>query len=266
MNHELYIERLDQYATGSMTDPERAAFEVELQENPELREALALYRESEAVIEQSIENNLRLQFQSWAEEDRATQPVATGKPEAKVISLRTVVTRWAVAASVLLVAGFFYLYQSSQSLSDPALFAANYVAPEDGPLRGDTAPEDPISQGAEAFTNKNYAVARTFFNQIPATDAPYAEAQYYLGHIALLQQQYDEAIAAFDKAIQAKDTRITEKAEWNMVLTYVAAGRTEDPGFKTLLTKLAGDVNHSYYEPAKALEGKLGSFGRRFVG
>lgn len=266
MNHELYIERLDQYATGSMSDPERAAFELELKENPELREALALYRESEAVIEQSIENNLRQQFQSWAAADHTTQPIATGKPEAKVISLRTVVTRWAVAASVLLVAGFFYLYQSSQNLSDQSLFAANYEAPEDGPVRGDAAPVDPISQGAEAFNNKNYAVARTFFNQIPATDAPYAEAQYYLGHIALQQQQYDDAITAFEKTVQANDTRFTDKAQWNLVLTYLAANRTEDAGFKALLATLAGDVNHSYYEQAKALEGKLGSFGRRFVG
>ncbi|MDZ4705903.1 MAG: hypothetical protein SH848_18395 [Saprospiraceae bacterium] len=265
MNHELYVERLDQYAAGSMTDPERAAFEVELQENPELREALALYRESEAVIEQSIENNLRLQFQSWAEEDRTAQPVATGRPEGKVISLRTVVTRWAVAASVLLVAGFFFLYQNSQSLSDTALYAANYEVPDGSLLRGDTASEDPISQGAEAFSNKNYAVARTFFNQIPPTDAPYAEAQFFLGHTALQQQQYHEAISAFGNAVAANDIRITEKAEWNLVLTYVAASRTEDGAFKTLLSALAGDVNHSYYEQAKALEGKLGSFGRRFV-
>lgn len=264
MNHDLYIERLDQYATGSMSDSERAAFEAELQENAELREALALYRESEAVIEQSIENNLRLQFQSWTAENRAAQPVATGKHETKIISLRTVVTRWAVAASVLLVAGFFYLYQSSQSLSDTALFAANYEVPDGSLMRG-SAPADPLAQGAEAFSNKNYAVARTFFNQIPPTDPPYAEAQFFLGHIALQQQEYDLAIAAFDKAVKANDIRITEKAEWNIVLTYVAAGRTEDANFKTLLTALAGNVNHSYYEQAKALEGKLGSFGRRFV-
>lgn len=264
MNLDLYIERLDQYATGSMSEPERLAFEAELQDNPELREALALYRESEAVIEQGIENNLRLQFQSWAEEARATQPVATKKQEAKVISLRTVVTRWAIAASVLLVAGFFFLYQSSQSLSDPALFAANYEAPDGGLVRG-SGPLDALAQGAEAFTNKNYAAARTFFNQISPTDPPYAEAQYFLGHIALLQQEYDEALAAFDKAVQANDIRITEKAQWNMVLTYVAAKRTEDANFKTLLSELASNVNHSYYADAKTLEGKLGSFGRRFV-
>jgi len=265
MNLDLYIERLDQYSSGSMSDPERAAFEAELKENAELREALALYRESEAVIEQSIENNLRQQLQAWSEETRATQPIATEKPEAKVVSLRAVVTRWAVAASVLLAAGFFYLYQSSQSLSDAALFAANYEAPEDGPIRGDAAPVDPISQGAEAFNNKNYAVARTFFNQIPPTDRPYAEAQYYLGHIALQQQQYDDALAAFEKAEQANDNRITGKPEWNMVLTYLAAKRTEDARFKALLAKLTGDVNHSYYAKAKELEEKLGRFGRRFA-
>ncbi|NUO01967.1 MAG: hypothetical protein HUU01_15290 [Saprospiraceae bacterium] len=265
MNYDLYIERIDQYATGTMSDRERAAFEAELKENRELQEILALYRESEEVIEQSIENNLRAQLNTWAEENRAVQPVATGKQEAKVISLRTMVTRWAVAASVLLIAGFFFLYQSSQSLSDSALYAANYEAPDGSLLRGE-APEDPLSQGAEAFSNKNYAVARTFFNQIPPTVPSFAEAQYFLGHIALQEQQYDEAIAAFDKAVQANDIRITDKAEWNMVLTYVAAGRTENATFKTLLAALAGNVNHSYYEQAKELEGKLGRFGRRFVG
>ncbi len=264
MNPDLYIERLDQYASGALSDEERAAFEAELKENPELQEALALYRESEAVIEQSIENDLRQQFQAWAAADLATQPLATEKREAKVISLRTVALRWAAAAVVILVSGWFILQQSSLGLSDTALYASNYEAPDGSLLRG-SAPEDPLSQGAEAFTLKNYAVARTFFSQIPPTDPPYAEAQYFLGHIALQQQEYDNAIAAFDKAIQANDIRITEKAQWNMALTYVAAKRTEDAAFQTLLANIAGDENHSYYEQAKVLEGKLGSFRRRFA-
>lgn len=262
MDLDLYIERLDQYASGSMSAEERAAFEAELKENRELQEALALYRESEAVIEQGIENNLRLQFQAWAEEDRAAQPATPPiKPEAKVVSMRTLVTRWSIAASVLLLAGFFYLYQSSQSFSDSELYAANYEMPNGDLVRGDNT-QNLLSQGAEAFTNKNYTAARTFFAQVPTTDDGYAEAQYFLGHIALQERQYDAAIMAFNQAVQANDIRITEKAQWNMVLTYVAAQRTEDTGFKALLSSLTGDVNHSYHEQAKVLEGRLGSFRR----
>jgi len=263
MNLELYIERIEQYTAGDMSEPERTAFEAELAENTELQQALALYRESEAVIEQSIENNLRLQLQEWAAADQAAQPV-TGKPAAKVISMRSMAMRWAAAAIVLLVAGWFILQQSSQGFSDQAIYAANYEQLDGSSLRGN-APESLLGQGSEAFENKNYPVAETFFGQIPASDENYAKAQLYLGHIALQQQQYAQAITAFGKAVQANDTKVTEKAQWNLLLSYLAAGSTEDAAFKTLLEQVAQDANHSYHQKAQILEGQLSDFRRNFV-
>jgi hypothetical protein len=56
--------------------------------------------------------------------------------------------------------------------------------------------------------------------------------------------------------------KFKEKAEWNLLLTYVAAGQTNDPDFRNLLDTMRNDNGHSYQREATQLNKKLGSFWR----
>lgn len=261
MKINLYFDNIERYASGQMTAAERQAFEAELARNAELKQAYELYRLGDEVLEQGIENDLRKQLKSWAAEDATSGTAALGggstQPRAQVIPMQTTWARWAVAASVVLLAGFFFFRWAGSGYTDASLFATHYEKPTQSTFRSAAGANDPFETGFKALENNNLPAAIDFFQSLPPKDARYAEAQYWLGHAALQDKQYDRAIAAFQAVIGRDEVKFTEKAQWNLVLTYLAAGRTEEAGFQTSLTGIANNENHSFHQQALALQKKL---------
>ncbi|MEO6037371.1 MAG: hypothetical protein ABIQ93_03090 [Saprospiraceae bacterium] len=254
MDLELYIDRIEQYETGVLPAADRAAFESELGHNAELREALALFRQANEVVEQGIENSLREELQSWN--------VAAERPMTVTRSnLRSTWLRLAAAASIALLMGWFGYHWAHSQYSDQAIFAGQYEKPTDSTIRGHGA-ERPLQPGFDALAEGNLPLASAFFSSIPTGDEYYAEAQYYLGHTALQQRQYAAAITAFGHTADRPASKFREKAAWNRVLAYLAAGRTEEPVFQTYLGQIAADPAHSYQAQAQDLQKKLHSFWR----
>lgn len=256
MNLELYFDRIEQYESGALTEPERADMERELLENADLRQALALYRQTNEAIELHIENNLRNQLQEWA---AAEAPQTRGR----IVTMKTVWVRWAAAAAVALLLGWVGFRWAGTQYNDPALFVAYYEKPADSAFRAGTGADHPLQPGFEALQNNRLVEAAAFFSAIPAGNERYAEAQYYLGHATLQQQQYDAALTAFANAASSNETKWRDKAEWNRLLTFLAAGRTTEPAFANLLNQVADAPDHSFAKPAKALRAKLGSVFRQ---
>ncbi len=265
MNIELYIERIEQYETGAMTASGRSDFEKELAENSELQEALALYRQANDAIEQHIENNLRTQLQGWASED-ARASAAETRPAGRVVSMGTVWMRWAVAAGFALLIGWFGFQWAGNQYSDQALYASYYEKPADSAFRAGDSETHPLQPGFDALQGGKNADAMVFFSDIRPDNDRYAEAQYYFGHAAVQLKQYDTAIGAFRRCAERNEPKFREKAEWNMLLAYVAAGRSDEPAFEALLAQVANAGDHSYQVQAKALQGKLGSVWRGIAG
>lgn len=251
MNLELYIERIENYLAGELPAGERAAFEQELQSNDELRQALELYRIGEQAIELEVENNLRRELQKWAAEDAAGQ-VVERQTGARIVSMRTNWVRWAAAAAVFAGAIFFVWFWVNRQPSDEALFAQNYELAPPPAFRSAVGDEHPLAQGFEAYENENYQAAADFFQTISAENERFAEAQFYLGHAAVQLENYDLAISSFDRSAKAGDEKYREKAEWNLLLAYLAAHRAGEE-FEALLRKLAGDENHSFHAQAQTL-------------
>jgi hypothetical protein len=257
MDLEAYIERVEQYETGTLSSEGRAAFERDLAADAALREALDLYRQANDAIEVGIENRLRDQLQSWAAEaPAAARPAAVVRPLFTVWRTRAVA---AAAAVALLLLGWFGYRSMERQYTDEALFAAYYEVPQAATQRGG-ADANLLDRGLAALERGDAAEAAAMFEAVPPGDARYGEARYDLGHAALALRQYDRAIAAF--AAARSDARIGEKAAWNQALTYLAAGRADDPDFRTLLQEIASDRDHSYAAQAAALDRKLDAFWR----
>ena len=248
-----------------MPDAERKVFEAELASNADLKQAYDAYLLSNEAIEQSIENSLRSQLQTWAAEDVAPMTATLGganpmRPAAKVVAMRPNWTRWAVAASVVLLAGFMLFRWASGggATSNEALFAANYEMPDVPQMRAGDASTNPLESGYQSVRAGDFAAAADFFQAIPAASEHYAEAQLWLGHAALQLKQYDRSIVAFGNAAQRNDLKVKEKAQWNWVLAHLAAGRTEDAAFRENLQSIANDPAHSYHQQANTLFRSLG--------
>ena len=242
-----------------MPEAERSALEAELATNAELRQALELYRLGQEVIEQGVEAQLRQQLQGWAASDSDTA-AATPPVIARRVTMRPMWVRLAAAASVVLVLGWFSIQWASRDYSDEAIFAAQYEAPETSSFRAGVTIYNPLETGFKALENNNLQAAEDFFKSIPPDYERYAEAQYYLGHSAAQLGHYELAITAFQASIQRNEAKFQEKAEWNLLLTYVAAGQTKNADFESLLNRIAKDPGHAYQKQAEELEEKLGSF------
>lgn len=266
MEINIYFDNIERYASGQMATAERQAFEAELARNTELKRAYELYRLGDEVLEQGIENELRRQLKTWAATDAAAMTAAQGggmpQPRAQVVPMRTTWARWAVAASVVLLAGFLFFRWTATGYTDAALFAANYEKPASTAFRSVDGAVDPFEAGFKSLENNDFSQATAFFQSVPSNDTRYTEAQYWLGHAALQSKEYDRAIAAFQNAIARNEIKYAEKAQWNLVLTYLVAGRTQTPDFQTLLTGIANNADHSFQPKAKALQQKLNGFFR----
>ncbi|MEZ4891551.1 MAG: hypothetical protein R2778_00880 [Saprospiraceae bacterium] len=261
MNLEIYIERIEQYESGQMTAAERSAFEAELSTNAELKQAHTFFLGANEVIEQGIENSLRNQLNDWAAAEAGT----SAKPaKTKVVSMQTTWVRMAIAASVTLLIGWFGLQWMSNQYTDQALYSGFYEKPGDSTFRGGPS-EHPLKLGYEAFQKNDFAAAVSFFNSIPDSSDYYAEAQYYLGHSFIPLKEYNQAIKAFQHCASRSESKFSEKAEWYLLLTYLNSGKTNDADFKALLDKLLSNPDHSFYEQAKKLSGKINSVWRRFA-
>jgi len=262
MDISLYIERIEQHETGAMNAAERSAFEAELAGNADLRQAQALYIQANEVLEQGLENKLRHQLQDWASET-AQVPMTATKTPAKVVSMQSTWMRMAIAASVALLIGWFGFQWAGSQYSDQALYSGNYEKPNDSVFRaGGAGEEHPLQTGYDAMKANNMEAAATFFSSVLTDNDYFSEAQYYLGHANLQQQKYDAAITAFNQCKARSSSKFKEKAEWNLLLAYIAVGKTGDTEFKTLLDETANDPAHSYQLKAKELKRDLGSFWR----
>jgi len=263
MDLELYFDQLEAYAEGRMPEAERAAFEAELADSAELRQALQHYRLSRETVEQGIEDNLRGQLETWAAEEAGYIAPMEVRPKARIVAMRPQWIRLAAAACVVLMAGWFLLQWAGRGYTDHALYSANYELPRASDLRSGTAGENPLEAGYKTLENKDFQAAVNYFKTIEPENERYGEAQFYLGHAALQLKQYNLAIEAFETTIRQNEAKFREDAEWNLTLTYVAAHRTKDMAFKNLLAFLINTPGHAYHRQAFELEKKLGSFLRK---
>lgn len=261
MNLELYIDRIEQYESGTMPESGRLEFENELATNAELREALAVYRQGNEVIEQGIENQLRVQLEQWAAADAGSNVSGGGR----VVQMRNTWLRWAVAAGVAVLIGWLGMQWAGSRFSDQALYAAHYEKPADTAFRSGATAENPLEPGFKALEKNELQIALAFFRSIPPENERFGEAQYYLGHTALQLQQYQTAINAFQAVTAGQDFKLQEKAEWNLLLTYMAAGRSADPDFVRLLNRIAATPTHSFSQQAQDLKAALDSVWRKIL-
>jgi tetratricopeptide (TPR) repeat protein len=86
--------------------------------------------------------------------------------------------------------------------------------------------QDDLQKGIEIFEKKNYYGAKRFFNDYLQVHPEEATAYYYLGRIAMEEQDLEAATDHFDKAVDIDDTR-SEYFTWKGI-AYVQLLSTVD--------------------------------------
>ena len=260
---EFMLDKIEAYLNGEMTTQEEKAFDLEIEQNQELAEAVDNFGVANDAIELLIEDNLRKELNQFKSEETASNKVVSinkNKSQAKLRSLRTYL---AAAASVAILLGFFGMNWADNNYSNSALSESFY---EEGynisSVRSGNQVINDLAEGLAAYEAQNFAQAISFFQGIQTNHPKYQEAQFYLANAFFENNDFSNASKQFQKVIDAGDVRYVENAEWYKILAQLAAGETVN---QLLLNKIAADNDHIFNNKAISLQSKMGSFWRKLL-
>ncbi|NRB64603.1 MAG: hypothetical protein HRU40_16500 [Saprospiraceae bacterium] len=256
-------DKIQDYLDGELSTADQQAFENALSSDVELKQELELHRLANDSIELLIEQNLRHSFKEWSTTDSvATTNLGDNRGGARVVSIRRITRQLAVAASILIIIGFFGgLYMGNQ-YSDSAM-AKTYFDSGSG-LRSTANDGGVFAEGIALLEQEQLAAAETFFSG-QFEERLQTEANYYLGLAQFGQDRFAEAKATFSKVIADEDVRFSEKAEFNYLLSSMGAGQAdEDEQFEILLESILDNPDHFAYTQVQQLSKKRNAFWRYF--
>lgn len=251
MKIENYYDRIDQYHAGELSTQERESFKRDLATNDELREAEELYRLSLSALDFGVEESLRKDLKTWAQED--SRRVVTGG--GRIVSMRRLTFVFGAAAAIALLV-FFALPFLMPGPSADQLFATYYEQPTESSMRGSNLPQNPLTEAKKALAEQRYVEAEQGFSSVPAGDPLYVEAQYYLGHALLGTNDPSAAKNAFEVVANSSETKFKEKGEWNYLLACLKADQW-NVACESKLKSIAQNENHSFSADAREILKKM---------
>jgi len=71
-----------------------------------------------------------------------------------------------------------------------------------------------VEKGKAFFDQKNFAEATRLLKTVSEKENDYAAARYYLGRIAFIQKEFDDAVDYFQEATEAKNGEVAEYYNW----------------------------------------------------
>jgi tetratricopeptide (TPR) repeat protein len=259
MNEEKKYELIQDYLDDSLSETERLAFEQELAKDADLQADLDLHLLSNDAIEFVIEDSLRSELQTLHQESKATQKTASG---GRVVNMRRRMIPLSIAATVLLLVGFFTATFQAKQYDNQAIAGTFYENDLLQRVRGNNS-ASLLQKGMQLFLQEDYPAAIDYFGQVSEPTLQ-AEANYAMAHAHYNLEQYPAAMQNFATVIDSQDPRFTEKAELYYLLSTLAADQTTDQRFGDLLTKMIENKEHLHHQEALAINKKLNSFWRNF--
>jgi tetratricopeptide (TPR) repeat protein len=220
MTEEQRMDRFESYLKGAMSKSERESFDSELEVDQSLREELAAHKNADSAIAYLNRKELKRQLESIDEEDPFVRTQTR---------IRKILIRVAVAASIVLLAGFGIVFTTGYFSQETSLadLSEEYFAPTQ----------------AESFRGSDDGVKRSY------------EAQMIQADLLYQKGEYEKAIAEY-KRLSLIDNTLNDLAEWNLVMSYLLS-ESHQTDCEEILNRIASDTTHMYYERALKLQKEL---------
>ena len=233
---------LMKYLDNEMSGEERNAFEKTVSENRQLADRLeSLKLSREAVYQYGLKEQVRAIHQELAAENK----LQTGGKTVAMGSLRRL-TRFSLsAAAVLLVAWFSFKAFMYFTVTPEKVYAQQFSHYELPVMRGGN--EANPSELETAYRAKNYKQVADMCGRLEQA----ASSDHFLCGMAFMEtKNYPAAINNFLQVLevdrQQNSSRYRDEAEYNLGLSYLAAG--EYGKSLSLFTKIKNDDAHLYHQ------------------
>ncbi len=251
MNTENQQDRIDDYLRGRASDP--AAFERELQENPQLTEDMNATRLALDALHVAEDAHLKDRLRRL-EVGLATAPA----PSARVVPLHPRPRRqWlnyaAAAALLLFVAGYFMLRPVP---TDNALAALDGVEPFPNLsyviTKGGSGTAPNRAAAYTAYESGNYPEAEAAFYALGDEDPV---DRFYLAQSLLAQDKYGPARDLFRELATATDFNLTQESAYYEAVAQLGLG--DRAGATGTLAGIAAQNDHPMQAEAATLLAEL---------
>lgn len=246
-----HIDLIEKFLNNELSQEDKQAFDQKVHTDSEFAHEFERRQAAHTAIDFLIAQSLKKDLEALE---------AEGQQEGRIISLqkrkRNRIVLLSLAASLLLLFGYFSLYYNSDPGSTgPQLAAANYETPDYNLRRG--APEvdfeDLLTKGINALKQKEYQTAIVALDSVTYGNEYYYIAQFYLAHAYYQAEQYEQAEQAFEVVSQGNDIRYQEDADWYGLLACLA----QDGDCTDKVDQLANDDSHSYQQQAVSIKDEL---------
>ena len=256
--------KIESYIGNAMSDEEKALFEQQIEQDLKLKKEVALAKElnhflrDEVISEQTDTKSTKemAAFLRSKEAKKIEDTLLKVKHEYKAKTTTPKKKNYLlVAASIafLLISSIaYYIHEQST----PQKLYAQYYSVTDLPSvlkRGNQ--QDNLVKGVLKFNESDYTEALKLFDSYKNLNTDLNPSVYLYTGVANMQlEQYNNALAAFDKMIQSNSIDHS-KGLWFKALLYLKKGNKTEA--KITLTKIVKDTQNFKFKEAKALLKKL---------
>ena len=253
-NNSPNFDRIEAYLLGQMPPEEATRFEQEMAADQSLAAEVGQQQLEHRAMELLLREELQSQMQQWKEEKEQEEAgVGTGAKVVPMNTSRRLIFRLAAAASVALLIGFFSR-QFFFSPTDYESLAMENFGSSSVNMRGDK--QNILSPAYQAMNDKDYQKALMQLDLLPGGYQPLTvlnlrgECHFYL-------HQYQQSAASYQQILQSAsaDGDLREKAEWRLLMSYVAA-KDRQAEVDSLLNKVMGEGGQ-FAGQAKGLKEKI---------
>ena len=219
MDHKV-IDELHDFISGRMTKDEKHAFQKELSLNQELQAQYEMLLKEHLLIKEKAKDDLKKKAHTLL---RSQSKISTHK--------RKPVSRlWlSLAASVLILVGFFFTWQQLGDRNHPdKIFAANYERPLPSMTRSNDETAMAWSQAVEAYQTKDFTNALEHLLQIQKKQSDPVDSgqlQLLIGVSQLELQEYKLAKEAFNQI--PKESSYFDEGQWLLALVSIKSNNLE---------------------------------------
>jgi len=276
--NEQYIDTIHRYLSGGMTRAERQTFELAMQQDPSLRNAVELERSLLAGLEKAAEQELQQTIGAVHEKLKkegffAAQAAEKPKPELTItytsnrFTMRKLIS---IAASLIVLAGavwFFAIRDASVEVKD---LYNEYYKPDSEVQRareviatlqsqglaGVPTDTDTLRTALELYEAGNYADALALLKTFAETHPENDTAQYFIGVIHMDQERYAKAIEVLLPVSRMENSDYKNRALWNLGLCYLKTENSQQDAYN-VFQALADDPDFPEHRNAKALKDQL---------
>ena len=246
MDEKDYI-LFETYLAGDLTQDELTSFNERLKTDTQFKKDFEIYKDITLNLEHQITNE-REAFDFKANLDVISSQHFNAIHDEEIYikpNSKSNFYKYAVAASVLILLGFFVFNQ----IGGPDYEDSNNF---DSISLQERSNNTILSKAEESFNSQNYDEAIVAFNTILESDASNSEIQLYKGIALVETNKFNEADTLLNE-LSNGNSAYKNKAKWILALSYLKQEQTE-ACIKTLKTI---PKNAEDYELAQKLMNKL---------